>query len=594
MRCIAIDKGEWYLYESPLKVLTAYSVGDVDRIIEEAENLAVSNQRYAFGFVSYEAYPAFDTAFGEPSLTGLQGPSNLPLAEFFVFSRRTAYEFPSEGPFFETSPLMPEVTHDLYRERCARIKESLAKGDTYQINYTFRLRAIFRGNPLGWFLRRAQAGHGNFPSYVEGKGYAIASLSPELFFSLDAPLRQGDPTRTIRMRPMKGTARAEPDHVDAIAANLRSCPKNRAENIMITDMARNDLGRICLPGSVRVPRLLSTEIYPTVVQMTSTVEGETTEGIASAFRSLFPCASITGAPKASSVRIIDSLESSPRGIYTGAIGLIRPDGSATFSVAIRTAVFAGSSMEYGVGSGIVWDSEHAAEWDECLLKAEAAQEPVARAKDDGFYVFESLLLRDGLYDLYERHRNRLSSSLSFIYGFTGACLSSVLENYDERLADEAKRASAGGYKVRAEVRQTGEVRLVREPMGTLPYPYRISLSSHRVDSRDPLLYHKTSLRSHATEGLARRVSRDAVDVIMRNERGELTESTRANVVLDLGGILVTPPVLSGLLPGTFRARLLEAGEITERALYEDDYLRADKVFIVNSVRGWVPCERLDV
>lgn len=330
---------------------------------------------YAAGFLSYEASPAFDAALS------VQPPDpDLPLLWFGLFRQPQVLQdleqasrelqFPAQGcPFSDSSaPWRPSISLKQFEQAIAQIKQAIAQGNTFQVNYTFRLHRQFRGHPWALFRDLMRLQPGNYAAFVETGRHAICSASPELFF-----LREGDRLTT---RPMKGTAQrgqgCEGDRAQAQA--LQTSVKNRAENLMIVDMLRNDLGRIAKLGSVQVPRLFDVEQYPTLWQMTSTVTAQSNATMGEVFRALFPCASITGAPKASTMGIIRALECSPRKLYTGAIGYWGLDPQlqiqAQFNVAIRTVLLdlATGQAEYGVGSGIVWDSESSAEYAECVLK----------------------------------------------------------------------------------------------------------------------------------------------------------------------------------------------------------------------------------
>jgi para-aminobenzoate synthetase/4-amino-4-deoxychorismate lyase len=400
----------------------------------------------------------------------------------------------------------------------------------------------------------------------------ICSASPELFYR-----REGD---TVTARPMKGTAaRGLTTTADRAQAEwLHQSEKNRAENVMIVDMIRNDLGRVATTGSVRVPELFAIERYPTLLQMTSTVTAETGAGLAELMAAVFPCASITGAPKVWTMRLLRTLEPEPRGVYTGAIGFLCPDGRSQFNVAIRTVVLdrRTETAAYGVGSGIVWDSEPAAEYAECLLKARVLDVPAARAD---FSLLESLRWtpEDG-YWLLDRHISRLLDSAEY-FNIPA----------DEPTIREALQAAgqnlAAPAKVRLLVGQDGRPSVETAPLsaGAGPSPLRLGVASEPVWSGDRWLYHKTTERDAYERALAGRP--DCDDVVLVNERGEVTETSRANLVVELNGRRYTPPVSCGLLAGTARQKLLERGEIAARILSVDDLRQAQRVWTLNSVRG---------
>jgi para-aminobenzoate synthetase/4-amino-4-deoxychorismate lyase len=363
--------GEWLDFGAPRQVIEAHSLAEVIPALQQVQAQVARQGGWAAGLLSYEAAPAFD-----PALVVRSQPAQeaFPLLWFGLFdapARRAERAAPEPaGP--PPEPLRWQVSQHYSRYQAAieRIKTHIARGDTYQVNYTLRLRAAFAGQPFELFERLAGAQQARYAAYLDLGRYVVCSASPELFFEAQ-PLGGG--RLQVSARPMKGTAarQARPEQDQAMAAWLQNDPKNRAENVMIVDMLRNDLGRIAEVGSVNVPRLFELERYPTVWQMTSTVTATTRASFGELMAALFPCASITGAPKVRTMQIIAALEEAPRRIYTGAIGWLAPGGQAQFSVAIRTALVDrhAGQVEYGVGGGIVWDSTPQGEWAEALLKA---------------------------------------------------------------------------------------------------------------------------------------------------------------------------------------------------------------------------------
>ncbi|MBW7900641.1 MAG: aminodeoxychorismate synthase component I [Rhodocyclaceae bacterium] len=466
----------------------------------------------------------------------------------------------------------PRLDAAAHAAAVARIRDYIAAGDCYQVNLTFPFAGTVVGDPLALYarLRAAQpVAHGGL---VMTPAARILSFSPELFVE-----RAGG---TIRSRPMKGTAPRAADDAAAAAA-LAASAKDRAENVMIVDLIRNDLGRIARPGSVRVESLCTVETYPSVHQMTSTVAADCDAGLAEVFAALFPCGSITGAPKVRAMQIVRELEPAPRGLYTGALGWVGPGGDFRFAVAIRTLLLdADGGLRYGVGSGIVWDSEAAAEYAECLLKASF----VTRA-DPGFRLIETLRLEDGDYPLLALHLDRLQTSAGAL---AFAC--------DREAAAGALRALAaewpqGVFRVRLTLGRGGDVELAAAPLAATPPGLRAVLSPQRLDSRSPWLRHKTTVRDLYERELAR-VGADpaAFDAIFLNERGEVCEGARSSVFVRraAGGPLLTPPLACGLLPGVLRRQLLERGEAVEAVLYEADLRCAAELWLGNALRGLLP------
>jgi para-aminobenzoate synthetase/4-amino-4-deoxychorismate lyase len=402
----------------------------------------------------------------------------------------------------------------------------------------------------------------------------VLSLSPELFVE-----RQGG---VIRSRPMKGTAaRGEHPGEDAAArAALAASVKDRAENVMIVDLIRNDLGRIAEPGSVRVEAICAVEDYPSVFQMTSTVSARSAAGLYEVIAALFPCGSITGAPKVRAMQIIHQLERQPRGLYTGALGWIGAQGDFCLSVAIRTLLIElDGRVRYGVGSGIVWDSAPAAEYAECLLKA-----GFVTSADPGFRLIETLRMADGVFPMLTQHLDRVQTSANAL---SFACDRAGLIESLEKLALEHAR---GNFRVRLTLGRAGDVELAAVPLMATAEGAKAVFSPVRLDSRNPWLRYKTTVRDLYEQELARIQNDPSVfDVIFFNERNEVCEGARSNVFVRMapGEPLLTPPLACGLLPGVLRRRLLESGEAREAVLGETDLHRAAEVYLGNALRGLV-------
>ena len=352
---------------------------------------------------------------------------------------------------------------------------------------------------------------------------------------------------------------------------------------MIVDLLRNDLGRVAVPGTVRVPELFTLETYPTFHTLTSTVTAELSEdvGLSALFRALFPCGSVTGAPKVSTMRLIRELEPTPRGVYCGAVGFLKPGGDAAFSVPIRTLVLTRNGAEYGVGSGVTWDSRADDEYAELAVKATLVTDP----RPD-FSLLETLLWNGQTLVRLGRHLARLTTSATF-FGFS-------LDEQVVRdgLLEHVHHHPGTPRRVRLLVSRGGEVRLESQPFTPTDGPLRVTLAKEPVSSRDTFLFHKTTRRD--PYDARRRDAPDADDVLLWNERGELTEFTIGNVVLGLDGKLVTPPLEAGLLAGVMRAEGLEAGLLEERALNVEDLARATKIWRINSLRGWQEVGKIDL
>jgi len=559
--------GRSFRFEGFRGLLRADRLDEVVPVLDAVDR-AVAKGLHAAGFVAFEAAPAFDSAFA------VHPPDpRLPLAWFALYERREVADPPYEAAAraVEPGPWRIDLGEEAYRERVERIRGLIAAGDSYQVNLTARLTAPFDGDPLALYERLCLGQRSGFCAFLDLEGgRSVVSASPELFFRLD---KAG-----LELRPMKGTRPRGrwPAEDRALAAELAASPKDRAENLMIVDLLRNDAGRVAAFGGVRAERLFQVERYETVHQMTSTIRAVPREdaGLAEVFRALFPCGSVTGAPKVRTMQIIREVETGPRGVYCGAIGFVSP-GEAVFSVGIRTLLLdaAAGTAELGVGSGIIWDSEAGAEYRECWSKADFTR----RAPAD-FRLLETMRWEPGNgFRLLDRHLARLADSAEYFgYAFDA-------DDAVRRLRD-ATRGWEAPARVRITVDRGGSISIEAVPYAAGAEPVRVAIAAEPVDSRDPLLYHKTTRREAYERRAASRPECD--DVVLVNERGELTESTIASLVVRLDGVPWTPPLDSGLLPGVFRAELLARGELRERVLRPDDLARAEEVWLISSLRGW--------
>ena len=552
----------WELCTAPLRTLAAGRMEEVVPLLRVAEEWGRAG--VAAGFVSYEAGPAFDSALKAPH------GGTIPLA-WFAFFQRTE-ECRVFLPEDDTAPLpswAPSVTPEEYVAAVARVKDRIRDGDTYQVNLTFRLSAPLPVSPWHAFLRMISAQPRCYGAYMDTGAYAILSASPELFFRLEDGV--------LVSKPMKGTAPRAPlpsaDRERALA--LAASEKERAENVMIVDMVRNDCGRIARSGSVEVTELFAVERHPTVWQMTSTVRCETAAGAAGVFGALFPPASITGAPKARTMEIIGELESTPRGVYCGAVGRIGPGGDALFNVAIRTQEvdLAAGTAVYGVGSGVTWQSEAEAEYRECLVKGE-----IVTAPPPSFSLLETMLWTPGGgFPLLDLHLGRLAASAEY---FDRPFDQSEAVRALMRCVDPHGTAPV---RVRLLLDRQGRPSATAEPLAPLPAPWSLVPARSPVSSADLFLYHKTTFRRAYDR--ARADAPGAADVLLWNERGEITETLIANVALRIGGELLTPPVTCGLLPGVRRQLMLDRGDLREQVLRLDDLGRCTEILCFNAVRG---------
>jgi len=555
----------WLSFENPVRIVEATRIDDIVGCLQLIEKLVDVEGLHAAGFVSYEAAAAFD-----PYLK-THRPDDFPLLWFGIYTGPESVLLPYSSAEVIPFNWRQSITNTEYRKNINKIKEYIARGDTYQTNYTFRLNTTFSGNDFELFLALNNAQRAEYGAFVNTGRYSICSASPELFFIQDG--------EKIRCRPMKGTSpRGRTPSKDRSAMEwLYHSEKNRAENLMIVDMIRNDLGRIARTGSIRVDRLFKIEKYPTLFQMTSSVSARTTAPFSEIISALFPCASVTGAPRIRTMEIIAELESTPRRIYTGSIGFISPGKKAQFNVAIRTAIIDQEKKlaEYGVGGGIVWDSTPEDEYEECLVKARILTTPPS-----DFSLLETMLWtpEDGYY-LLDRHLKRLQESAGY-FDFPVD-----IDRIRDMLGSRAKDRPDTRHRVRLLVSGRGKVSLEERPYPNHPDlpPVRIKLADYPIESGNPFLRHKTTHRKTYED--ARAISPDCDDVLLWNERGEVTESTIANFILEREGELITPPVNCGLLPGTMRASLIEEVKIREEVILVEDLKKDDKIYLINSVQG---------
>ena len=562
----------WLSFEAPRRTIVADELRDVPAAMAAAEQ-AVADGSWVVGMVSYDAGPAFDEAIRAARLR------RCPLVSFGVFDapRPAAGGLdgrPTVTGGYHVGPWVPNRSRPAHLTAIRTIRELIAAGETYQVNHTLRLRSPFRGDPLGLFGDLVRAQRADHAAYLDLGDRAVCSASPELFVR-----REG---RRLTSKPMKGTIGRHPDpEFDALAsAHLARSEKDLAENTMIVDMVRNDLSRIADPHSVRVPALHTVETYPTLHTMTSTVVADSDAGPAEVFAALFPAASITGAPKVRTTEVIETLEGDGRGVYTGAVGAMAPHGTMEFNIAIRTVWVdrERGTAEYGVGGGIVWDSDPAEEWREVEHKSRV----LGRARSD-FRLLETMAWTpDGGVELRDRHLTRMAGSARhFGFEFDARRVGGLLD----ALSDDP--TCNGPRRLRLLGAPDGDVELqVAEAPEPVVEPWDVPVDVVPVPSGHEFLFHKTTVREVYDDARARFPG--APDVLLFNEVGELTETTIGNLVLDLDGDLVTPPVSCGLLPGTFRAELLATGAVAERVVGRADLDRARAAWMVNSVRGWVP------
>jgi para-aminobenzoate synthetase/4-amino-4-deoxychorismate lyase len=582
------------IFTKPLRVFEARTADVAALFVEIRE--AVNRGNFAAGYFAYECGEYF-----EPTASLRPGCDNDLLAWFGIYERCFCFDH-TTGTFPDGEPAYPRTEPDLsrasvsklsfaldereYSERIADIHKWISAGDVYQLNFTFPVHLEYAERPAAHYARLGATQPVDYGAFLHCEtGRHVLSLSPELFFQVN---RSGD-KRRIKTRPMKGTARrGRTTAEDAnIAAALGADAKCRAENVMIVDLIRNDLGRICEFGSIRVEKLFDVVRYATLWQMTSTITGELRSdiGYEQIFRALFPCGSITGAPKVRAMQLLAQIEDEPRGIYTGAIGFFSPE-ETVFSVAIRTLLLESGNATMGVGGGIVIDSEPDAEYRECRLKCEF----LIRSHQPQFSLIETMLW-DGDYPLIELHLDRLADSADYFgFSFDRAQVRTSLVAEASRFGDRARR------KVRLLMDAEGAVQiesgvLTDVDSGTFGSG-RVCLAAARTDATDFFLFHKTTHRGLYDSTFVAASNAGFADVLFLNTRGEVTEGAISNIFIERAGQWYTPPIDCGVLPGVYRRHLLDTRpEIEEKILTRDDVESADAVYFCNAVRG---LRRVDV
>jgi para-aminobenzoate synthetase / 4-amino-4-deoxychorismate lyase len=556
----SVGGGAGRLYRDPLETIVATESDQIGPAMKRLRG-AVRDGRHVAGYLSYEAGLALEPRFGEVPASG-DGP---PLLWFGVFSACEPVPhdlLPDPAGAWAGTP-QPRISEEDYVGAVERTLGLIAAGDIYQANISFRADVPFAGSPLALYARMRGAGGGGWGGVVHDGRNWLLSCSPELFFEL----KDG----RLRARPMKGTLTA-----DATDEALRDDPKQRAENLMIVDLIRNDLSRVAVPGSVTVPSLFDIERYPTVLTMTSTITADLASGkdAVDVIEALFPCGSITGAPKIRAMEIISELEPDRRGPYTGSIGSISPEGDAAFNVVIRTLMIEpdGNKAVIGLGSGIVADSDPHAEWRECLAKG-----AFVTAEEQPFDLIETMRFDadEGLCDL-ERHIARMKASATALdFEFDRHALRNDLQAATFRVRETSR--------VRVRLSKSGASAIEVRPMPVTPEVAEVAVAPMPVPREDFRLMHKTSDRDFYDDA---RADSKAFELAFFDADGFVTEGSFTNIFVEQGGRLVTPPLSRGLLPGVLRERLIEEGRAVESDVRPADLQFG--FFIGNALRGLIP------
>ncbi len=575
------DEGA-YLFHTPLEHLRCARPEDLPDFFARLEQGQQAGQWWVLA-ADYEAGCWF-----EPRLRNLPVTAQMQAWRFAAPTRfdtcaadalldRAYADLSPERQAAGVAAVQASISQAQFCAAIERIQDYIRAGDCYQVNFTYQLQAQTYGSPLALYHRLRARQPVRYGAYCHLPGLHALSLSPELFVQRRAS--------RVLSRPMKGTVRKTGDaHVDEQArAWLSASAKDRAENVMIVDLIRNDLGRVAESGSVRVDQLCAIESYPTVFQMVSDVSATVLErSLAPVFRALFPCGSITGAPKLRAMEIIHELEAQARGLYTGSLGWLAPNGDFNFNVAIRTLVLdQQGGARLGIGAGIVADSVAQAEYQECAAKARFVTElPLP------FQFIETLRLDVGeegaCYSLLAGHLQRLAASCAY---FGQEC---AVDQVREALLAHGQQQAPGAYRVRLLWAGEGRLSVQSVPLPGAPTTaLAVRWAARRLDSQELFLRHKTTVRQAYDADLAALPS-EVFDQLYLNERGEVCEGARCNVFVQRHGELLTPPLTSGLLPGVQRAALLQSGQARECVLYPDDVRQAEALYVSNALRGLLP------
>lgn len=557
------------IFQKPIEMIIANNLNEIDGAIAKI-NAAQQNGHYLAGFVSYE----FGLCFEEKT-RDFANQSNFPLLVFGVFNAPRISNSGAIGQFllrknkgtgFRLSQVQYSDDIKSYKKKFNKIKTNIEIGDIYQANLTIKADMVFEGSPIALYEKLRARQKAKYCAFIDMNDAHILSLSPELFFEKNG--------QNIETHPMKGTISTD---IANAHEKLLHDEKQRAENLMITDLMRNDLAKISYAGSVKVPRLFEIETYQTLLQMISKVKARLlpTKNAADILCSILPAGSITGCPKIRAEELIFETENAKRDIYCGAIGMIEPNGNAKFNVAIRTPIIKENRLKLGIGSGIVYDSIAKKEYQECLLKSEF----LTKAQDD-FAIFETLLWTQEIgYQNLEMHLTRLKNAAQhFGMRFGENYIRHMLKTTAENIAWDKAR-------IKISINEASDEVAIFE-FENDERDWKITLSKTIINIDNTWIYYKTTNRKIYDNEWQEYKAKGFDEVIYQNEKGELTEGSRTNIFIDFGDKkLATPPISCGLLNGILRQKLIESGVAYEKILHPDDLNAAQHIYVGNSLRG---------
>ncbi len=579
------DSTTYIFMEKPEIILTS-DQSNLNESLKEIDSYVLQNYS-GFGFINYEAGYLL-----EDKLKNLLKDNSKPLMKFFFYKKEKVklissseidFVLNNKEDNYLINNFLLNTSKEEFFDSVKKIHNYIAEGDTYQVNYTMKGKFDFEGDITSLFKKLVFNQSAKYSAFINTGDSLIISFSPELFFSAEK--------RYLTTRPMKGTLQRGYNKADdSLAAySLRHSEKNRAENLMILDLLRNDMGRISEFGSVRLRKLFSIEKYETLLQMTSEVESLLRENISlgDIIKNIFPCGSVTGAPKISTMKIINELEKEERGVYTGAVGLIH-EGKEIFNVAIRTIYLEKEKEnklkgEIGIGSGIVWDSNPEKEYEEVLLKSNFLLKPFPY-----FELFETLKFSNGEFERLNLHLKRLEDSASyFLFKYDKEL---IIQSLNEELL---KYDSAKAYRAKLLLNKWGKVKVEVSGFPVSPEEIKIIISDKIISTENRFQYFKTTNRELYNSEHKKYSEKGFFDVIFINEKNQVSEGATTNIFINKMGLLYTPPVASGILPGVFRKSWLQKNiNIKEEVLYKDDLLIADEILLTNSLRGIVKVDKL--
>ncbi len=570
-----------YLFLEPVEIITVNKKEDVKNHLKIIGKY-LQRGLTGYALINYEAGYLFEKKL-EKYLTG----EGQKLIRFLFFDDKNIIRLKSDDIEFDADDISKYSITDFklntslekFEENIKKIKNYIREGDTYQVNYTVKGKFNFSGSYASFFQHLLFNQSGKYSAFINDDESYIISLSPEKFFSIKG--------RKITSKPMKGTVKRGVNNEADLATEheLVNSKKNRAENVMIVDLIRNDLGRIAEYGSVTVLRLFSTEKYESLFQMVSTITAELKKEVTlrTVLKNIFPCGSVTGAPKIRTMEIINELEKEERGIYTGSIGLFNKD-EASFNVAIRTLTVnrKTGNGELGIGSGIVWDSEPQKEYEETLLKSKFLTEP-----ENYFDLFETMLAENGKILFLEEHLKRLRLAAEFsLFNFKGKKIRKSLDDKIVEL-DPGKK-----FKIKLILNKWGRIKIETSDLPFVAKIVKIIISEKKISTQNKFQYFKTTNRKLYDEEYQKYFAKGFFDVIFLNEKDEVAEGSITNIFIKKGNSWLTPPLTSGILNGIYCSHLLNNNDIKQKLITIEDLLKADEIKLVNSVRGEIRVNQL--